>query len=90
MFVGRDADGPGTEICQCAEEHEVARRTADHDVARVEQRVAQQVQELIAAGGQHDLFDRQVQLLGRAAIGGKHPLEDRLSKRQVADRRSVL
>ena len=48
------------------------------------------IQQLVAAGRDDDLFDREIRLGGGPAVGGEHPVEHGLSQRRIADRGAVL
>ena len=83
VVVRVDADRPDAQVRQRPEINEVARRAAEHDVARIENRVAHQIEQLVAAGGDDDLVDRDVHLGGRPAVGLEHPVEQ--ESREAAD-----
>ena len=72
------------------QKNEVGRRGAKDDVARIQKRVGHQIQQLVAAGREHHLVDRQIALRLGIAIGMAQTVEHQLPQAGVAQRRAVL
>ena len=60
MLIGRDAVGSCINIGNRAQEYEISWRRTQDNVARIEQALADQVQECVAARSDDDLLDRQM------------------------------
>ena len=90
MLVDFDPDGPRAKIAQGPQHDEIAWRPADHNVARIEQNIAHQVEQLVAAGSNYDLTRTEVHFGGGATVGLQHAMQDRLAQGWIADRGTVL
>ena len=90
LVVASHAHRPHAQVAQDAEINEISRRGTEHDVARVEQRVGQQVQHLVAAGRQHYLVGRKFGFAGGRAVRGNQLLNHGLAQPKVARRGAVL
>ena len=66
VLVDLHADGPHPQIAQSPHVDEIRRRPADHDIARVQKDIADEVQQLVAAGRDDDLLEGEIQLAGGA------------------------
>ena len=78
------------EIHQGPKVHVVGRGGADHDVAGVQEHVAQEKEQLVAAGHEHHVFDADVHLRRRPPVGRKHPVEQDLAQRAMSGGRAIL
>jgi hypothetical protein len=69
---------------------EVRRRFGDDDVARIEQRFAEQIEELLRAGGDNDVVRAETDAARREPVEREHVAEDLVAQRRVALRGAVL
>ena len=90
MLVTLDAPCAGSQAVENAQEHEIGRLATEHDIARVEERVGDQGEQLVAACRDHDLLDREVQFLGGSAVGVEHAAQHGFAQREVADGGAIL
>ncbi len=82
-----DADAVGL---QQAVVHEVRRRLRDHDVARVEQDLPEQVEQLLGAGGDADVGGGEVQIHGRDAVEAADVVQNLFAQGRQPLRGAVL
>ena len=90
MFVRGHSHRSHADIVQDAQEDEIRRLGAENDIARIAQRVDQQVQQFVAAGRHKDLIDRNVLARQGAAVVFVELSQHRLAQGQIPGWRAVL
>lgn len=78
------------DVDQRGHEDEITRRGTKHDIAGVQERIGHEVQELVAAGGDHDLIQLRRRVVARRSIRRGHAGNNRLAQGHVADCGAIL